>query len=118
MELVGHEPSTTHGTAHWGPQGQPWSYNEGDPYSINGAKFSDEYHVFSIVWEPSLIKWYVDDNLFFTLTPSMVNGNYPFDREFFFIFNIAVGGQWPGYPDATTTFPQRMYIDYIRVFQN
>ncbi|MEC7389180.1 MAG: glycoside hydrolase family 16 protein, partial [Pseudomonadota bacterium] len=37
--------------------------------------------------------------------------------EFFFIFNIAVGGNWPGYPDSTTVFPQRMVVDYVRVFQ-
>jgi len=50
------------------------------------------------------------------LTNSDVNVNYPFDQDFFFIFNIAVGGNWPGYPDATTQFPQQMIVDYIRVF--
>jgi len=118
MELVGHQPSTTHGTAHWGPQGQSWSYNDGDPYNLTGGKkFSDEYHVFSIIWEPGKIEWYVNDNKFFTISPSTVNGTYPFDQEFFFIFNIAVGGNWPGNPDNSTVFPQRMLVDYIRVFQ-
>jgi len=117
MELVGHEPSTTHGTAHWGPQGQTYSTYKGEPYNLNGEKFSDKYHVFSLIWEPNSLKWYVDDNEFFSLTNSDVNGDYPFDEEFFFIFNIAVGGIWPGYPDETTQFPQRMYVDYIRVFQ-
>lgn len=117
MELVGHEPSTTHGTAHWGPQGQSHSNYKGEHYAIGGEKFSEKYHVFSLIWEANSIKWLVDDNEFFSLSPSDVNGNYPFNSDFFFIFNIAVGGQWPGSPDATTQFPQRMYVDYVRVFQ-
>jgi len=118
MELVGHEPGTTHGTAHWGPQGQGFSNYQGAPYNLSsGKKFSEEFHVFSIVREPGEITWYVDDNQFFRLTNDDVNGAYPFDMDFFFIFNIAVGGNWPGNPDATTVFPQRMFVDYVRVFQ-
>jgi beta-glucanase (GH16 family) len=117
MELVGHEPGEVHGTAHWGNQGQGFSHYKGNGYSLsNGEKFSEKYHVFSIIWEPNKITWYVDDNQFFTLSNSDVNGDYPFDLPFFFIFNIAVGGNWPGYPDATTQFPQVMVVDYIRVF--
>lgn len=117
MELIGHQPSTVHGTAHWGPQGQGYSNHIGGSYSLDGEKYSERYHVFSIVWEKDNIKWYVDENEFFRLSRANVNGAYPFNAEFFFIFNIAVGGQWPGYPDESTTFPQRMYVDYIRVFQ-
>ncbi len=117
MELIGHQPSTVHGTAHWGPQGQGYSNHIGGSYSLDGEKYSERYHVFSIVWEKDNIKWYVDENEFFRLSRANVNGNYPFNGEFFFIFNIAVGGQWPGYPDESTAFPQRMYVDYIRVFQ-
>lgn len=117
MELVGHEPSSVHGTAHWGPQGQDYSDHKGESYFLSGGeKFSEKYHVFSIIWEPGKIEWYVDDNKYYTLTPADVNGIYPFDNSFFFIFNIAVGGNWPGYPDATTQFPQRMIVDYIRFF--
>lgn len=118
MELVGHEPSTVHGTAHWGPQGQSFSTFKGGPYNLSsGEKFSEKFHVFSIIWEPGEITWYVDDNQYFRLTNTDVDGAYPFNADFFFIFNIAVGGNWPGYPDATTQFPQRMYVDYIRMFQ-
>jgi len=118
MELLGHQPSTTHGTAHWGPQGQGFSNNHGEDYNLPaGTKFSDEFHVFSIIWEPGKIEWFVNDNKFFTLSNADVSGDYPFDREFFFIFNIAVGGNWPGNPDNSTVFPQQMIIDYVRVFQ-
>jgi hypothetical protein len=117
MELVGHDPSTTHGTIHSGPQGQGYSNYTGEHYTLNSGKFSDEYHVFTIIWEYNSIKWYVDDNEFFSITNADVSGAYPFNDEFFFIFNVAVGGNWPGAPDATTVFPQRMVVDYIRVFQ-
>ncbi len=117
MELIGHEPSKVHGTAHWGPQGQSWSHHQGAHYSLSGGeKFSEKYHVFSIIWETDVIKWYVDDNLYYTINRSDVNGSYPFNMDFFFILNIAVGGNWPGNPDGTTQFPQIMVVDYIRVF--
>jgi len=118
MELVGHEPSTVHGTAHWGPQGQTFSNNAGTGFNLSGGeKFSDKYHVFSIIWEPGKIKWLVDDQQYFQIENADINEAYRFDDEFFFIFNIAVGGNWPGSPDASTQFPQQMIVDYIRVFQ-
>ncbi len=119
MELVGFEPNTVHGTAHYGPQGQAYSHNMGDKISLpGGAIFSEKFHVFSIVWEADRIKWYMDDQLFFSLWKGDIGTDvWRFNQEFFFILNVAVGGKWPGYPDATTTFPQQMVIDYIRVFQ-
>ncbi len=119
MELVGHEQSTIHGTAHYGAQGQGYSIFKGDHSSLDGGQhYDDEFHVFSIVWEPNSVKWYRDDILFHSLTPSDIGSEvWRFNQEFFFIFNVAVGGQWPGYPDATTVFPAKMEIDYIRVFQ-
>lgn len=117
MELVGHQPSTVHGTAHWGPQGQSFSINDGEHIDLNGEKFSDKYHVFSIIWEPGKITWYMDDQQFFQIENSDIDETYRFDDEFFFIFNIAVGGNWPGNPNASTQFPQQMIVDYIRVFQ-
>ena len=63
-------------------------------------------------------KWFLDDQLFLTNTKADVGAaNYPFNLAEFFIFNVAVGGHWPGSPDGTTTFPQRMFVDYVRVFQ-
>jgi beta-glucanase (GH16 family) len=68
--------------------------------------------------EEDRVEWYMDNQLFNTLTPADMNGfEYPFNDSFFFIFNVAVGGNWPGSPDATTIFPQHMIVDYIRVFQ-
>jgi beta-glucanase (GH16 family) len=64
------------------------------------------------------VQIYIDDILYNTITTANTAGsNYPFNSDFFFILNVAVGGNWPGPPDATTNFPQRMVVDYVRVFQ-
>ena len=115
MELVGHEPKTSHGTAHYNANGYQY---KGMGYALtDGTAFNDQFHVFSVLWEKDIIKWYVDYNKFFEISAETVGTTYPFNNPFFFILNIAVGGNWPGNPDETTLFPQTMEIDYIRVFQ-
>jgi beta-glucanase (GH16 family) len=115
MELIGTTPATTYGTAHW--QSGVYTY-KGDSYNLASGNFSQQFHVFSIIWTEESIKWYVDDNLFFTLAKTTIADNdYPFNKPQFFIFNVAVGGNWSGAPNETTAFPQRMFVDYIRVFQ-
>ncbi|MEP7110307.1 MAG: family 16 glycosylhydrolase [Ferruginibacter sp.] len=116
MESLGHEPNKTYGTMHWGIAGGGSTHTGGN-YTLPVEDFSQKFHVFSIIWTADKIEWYVDDQKYFTGNKSDVTGNYPFDKSFFLIFNIAVGGDWPGNPDATTTLPQRMIVDYVRVFQ-
>jgi beta-glucanase (GH16 family) len=117
MELVGHQPSTTHSTVHYGVNFAT-RQNRGFSKTLTSGKFIDEFHVFSINWEENLIEFFLDDVKFFTVTPATTQGSpYPFNDEFFFIFNVAVGGNWPGSPNASTVFPQRMVVDYIRVFE-
>ena len=118
MENVGREPSTVHGTIH-GP-GYSGGNAIGRPYELSeGERFADDFHVFALEWEPGALRWYVDGELFSTVTPDDVptGTEWVYDHPFFLIFNIAVGGNWPGYPDDTTTFPQTMEIDYVRVLQ-
>lgn len=118
VELVGHEANIAHGTAHWGPLGATSSTSKTSTYSISGEDFSDNFHVFSLVWEINEMTWYVDETKYFSLTPDDMQGQeYRFNQEFYLLLNVAVGGLWPGSPDATTVFPQQMEIDYIRVFQ-
>ncbi len=119
MELIGSQPDRVYGTIHYGA-----SVNEhqqkGASKALNGnAKFAEAFHVFSLDWEQNRIRWYVDDVLYHEVTPaSLVAGQpWPFNQKMFFIFNVAVGGNWPGSPDGSTVFPQRMIVDYIRVFQ-
>lgn len=119
MELLGHAPKTTYGTLHWGAQGTSVSKKAESQYTLQGTKdFTDEFHVFSLDWQQDKIIILVDDKEIMNTTAAKMGANpYPFNQPFFFIMNIAVGGKWPGYPDATTTFPQRMEVDYVRVFQ-
>jgi beta-glucanase (GH16 family) len=115
MEMVGHQPATVHGTGHFDRDGHQFT---GTSWSLSPTeKFGDKFHVFTILWQEGLIEWFVDYHKFFSLKAKDVGFNYPFDEPFFFIANIAVGGQWPGDPDETTAFSQTMEVDYIRVFQ-
>ena len=115
VENLGKEPSIAHGTMH----GPSYSGSAGPTamYTLpDGAKFSDDFHVFAIEWEANAIRWYVDDTLYSTKTPADISGKtWVFDHGFFFILNLAVGGDWPGAPDSTTMFPQKFVIDYVHV---
>ena len=116
MEMVGHQPNVTHGAAHWGNPGDPSTF-VGNSISLD-EKFSEQFHVFTLVWEQNELNWYMDETLFHTITLANVQGaTYRFNAPFFMVFNVAVGGNWPGNPDSSTVFPQSMEIDYIRVFQ-
>lgn len=116
MELIGSVPNKVHGTVHWKGASGNHTYIGGET-SINGD-FSQEFHVFSIIWEKDMIKWLVDEKEYYRFTKTMAgSATYPFNDPEFFLFNVAVGGNWPGSPDNTTVFPQRMIVDYIRVFQ-
>ncbi|NBI30306.1 carbohydrate binding domain-containing protein [Chengkuizengella marina] len=123
FELVGHDPYTVHGTLHYGV---PHTYT-GESYQLpDEKKFSDDYHTYTMEWVPGEIRWYVDDVLFskqndwFSKDPNNPE-NYtypaPYDRAFYLQLNLAVGGDWPGYPDNTTVFPQQFLIDYVRVYE-
>jgi beta-glucanase (GH16 family) len=116
MELLGHQPAKTYGTMHWGNVGAG-STHIGGEYTLGNGNFSDKFHVFTIIRSADRIEWFIDDQKFFTGNMADVTGDNPFDKPFFFILNVAVGGNWPGSPDANTSFPQRMIVDYIRVFE-
>lgn len=113
MELVGHTPAVTHGTVHY-DNGSGYKYTGGSR-SLQSGDLSDQFHVYSLVWNKNEIIWYLDNIQFqkFTKTGSET---FPFNDPFFFIMNVAVGGNWPGSPDGTTIFPQTMVVDYLRVF--
>ncbi|MGQ9877105.1 MAG: glycoside hydrolase family 16 protein [Chloroflexus sp.] len=78
---------------------------------------SADFHIYAVEWEADEIRWYVDDQLYHTLRREQVPGEWVFDHPFFLILNLAVGGNWPGYPDETTVFPQQLLVDYVRVYQ-
>jgi beta-glucanase (GH16 family) len=118
MENVGFEPSKVHGSLH-GP-----GYSGGSPLSgvytlPNQARFSDDFHLFAVEWEPNQIRFYVDDILYETQSAAGVpqGRRWVFDHPFYIVLNVAVGGYWPGDPDATTGFPAQMLVDYVRVYR-
>ena len=117
MENIGREPSIVHGTIH-GP-GYSGANGIGAPYALSSGTFSDNFHVFAVEWEPNQIRWYVDGQLYQTRTPADLppGSAWVFDHPNFVILNLAVGGSWPGDPDSTTVFPQKMIIDYVHVCQ-
>lgn len=117
MELIGTYPSRVHATMHW-KNAAGVHASKGSNYNSSSGDYSQQFHVYSLVWSQDLIKCYIDDILYLTVTSGDVGAaNYPFNATHFFIFNVAVGGNWPGPPDANTQFPQRMFVDYVRVFQ-
>lgn len=113
MELLGQAPSVTYGTIHWDAGGYT---SRSGSYTLSGSSFSAGFHVFTLVWTPNNLKWSVDDQEFLSIRRSDASA-FPFSLPQFFIFNVAVGGNWPGNPDQTTVFPQHMIVDYIRVYQ-
>ncbi|WP_438348048.1 glycoside hydrolase family 16 protein [Paenibacillus sp. FA6] len=122
MESLGHAPDQVHGTLH---MGNP-HYYKGGQMKLNEGSFAEKFHVFALEWTPTEMRWYVDDKEYyhtsswFTRKDEKANnepGAAPFNREFYIQLNLAVGGNWPGYPDETTIFPQTFEIDYVRVYQ-
>lgn len=116
-EVIGNQPQIAYGTAHFGPNPANRAYKGGNSFLLQGS-YADDFHVFSIIWKQNSIEWQRDGIKYFTLTPADLGANeWPFNNPFFFIMNVAVGGNWPGNPDNPEIFPQRMIVDYIRVFQ-
>jgi beta-glucanase (GH16 family) len=115
MEHIGRKPTHIYGTVH-GP-GYSAGGGVGHFTTFPEGSLSENFHVYAIEWEPDEIRWYVDDNQFFKLTPEQVPGEWVYDHPFFILINLAVGGNWPGYPNESTVFPQFLYVDYVRVYQ-
>jgi len=117
MENVGDEPTKIFGTVH-GP-GYSGGESIGKPYELQNDRFDTGFHVFGIEWGQNYINYYVDDVLYNQITPDDVTGEWVFnDGPFYIILNVAVGGSYPGSPNASTVFPQNMLVDYVRVYKN
>ncbi|GAA0234370.1 glycoside hydrolase family 16 protein [Saccharothrix mutabilis subsp. mutabilis] len=112
MEFLGHQQNTVYGTIH----GPGYSGAGGIGMAYNGPNFADGFHTFAVDWTPQGIAWSVDGHVYQRRTPADLGGRqWVFNKPFFIILNLAVGGEWPGYPDASTVFPQQFVIDYVRV---
>jgi beta-glucanase (GH16 family) len=118
MENIGSVPSRVHGTVH-GP-GYSGGSGIGGSYVLpDGAALADDFHIYAIEREHNRIRWFIDGQQYFTLTPANLPAglSWVFNAPQFLILNVAVGGNWPGNPDSSTVFPQRMTVDYVRVYE-
>lgn len=127
MEYLGDQPTSILGSAH----GPGYCGNEsicdeteiGKKYVLENDRFDVGFHVFGIEWAPDYINYYVDGDLYQTITRQDVfdetdgEGEWVFDHPFYIILNVAIGGNLPGAPDEETVFPQTMLVDYVRVYQ-
>jgi beta-glucanase (GH16 family) len=119
MENIGKEPGMVHGSLH-GPGTVGSTSDMTSSFSLPaGQHFSDDFHLYAVEWEAGTVRFYVDANLYATFSSSQwpAEGEWVFDHPFFIIINVAVGGKWPGAPDATSAFPQTMLVDYVRVYK-
>lgn len=112
MELLGQDTGTVHQSIHT----NSYAYSQTNDYAPSGADFSDDFHVYRCDWTAEYIRWFVDDVQVWERTPANVSGTWPAE-DAFVLLNVAVGGDWPGAPDGTTTFPQTMLVDYVRVYE-
>lgn len=115
MELRGQEPHKIHGTIH-GP-----GYSGGNPitksYALKNGRFDTDFHVYAIEWDEDKIDFFVDDYLYQRIEKSDVPGEWVFNQPFFLILNVAVGGNYVGFPTDETPFDQQMVVDYVKVYQ-
>lgn len=115
MELRGQEPHIIHGTIH-GP-----GYSGGNPitksFGLISGRFDTDFHLFAIEWDEDKIDFFVDDYLYQRIERSDVPGEWVYDQSFFILLNVAVGGNYVGFPTPQTPFPQKMVIDYVKVYQ-
>lgn len=119
VEYIGSDPNRIFGTIHYGASFPGNVFTSTDFFLPTGT-FNDDFHVFAVEWEFGEIRWYVDGMLYATQNSWFSTGGpfpAPFDVDFHLLLNLAVGGNLPGPPAATTVFPQEYVIDYVRVYQ-
>jgi beta-glucanase (GH16 family) len=110
FEILGHQPNYAYMTNWYGTWPDSISSVQG-VYIIHGTDFSEHFHTYAIEWTPNKITWYIDGQIRFESTVGISQ------EEMYLLATFAVGGDWPGSPDATTPFPSYYDIDYIRVWQ-
>lgn len=106
--------SDVNGTVHWiGTNGGQADYGSATPVAVTG------YHVYAIEWDPTAIRWFVDNTQYNVINiANNAGGTEEFQKDFFILLNFAIGGNWPGFNIDNNAFPAKMYVDYVRVYQN
>jgi beta-glucanase (GH16 family) len=115
MELRGQKPNIINGTVH-GP-GYSAAAGITKAFAFENNRFDVDFHVFAIEWGTDYIDFFVDNTMYQRITPEQLTGNWVFDHPFYIILNVAVGGNYVGFPSSQTPFPQTMLVDYVRVYK-
>lgn len=115
MEHVGHDPSIVHGTIHTEAYNHAIGTQIGKQIKV--TDYNESFHEYAIAWTPEKISWYMDDELYHTFENEGNSAAWPFDKPFYLILNIAVGGDWGGEQGVDESiWPQQMEVDYVRVY--
>lgn len=114
MEFLGNDLTKVYGSAHYDDGGH--QFKTGSYALVAPDNYSTKFHVFTLMWQENSIRYYVDYHKYYEVIQNAIKFG-TFRKPQFFIFNLAVGGDWPGSPNGTTVFPQTLVVDYIRVFQ-
>ena len=115
-EVLGSEPNIVNGTLHaqwpWAPTGEQGQDTSAIPLSAG-------FHTYGVEWEPERISFMLDGVVYKTITPADLPAGaaWPFTHPYFLLMDLAVGGAWPGSPNASTHFPAQMLVDWVRVWQ-
>jgi beta-glucanase (GH16 family) len=119
VEVVGSDPTVAFGTLHGPLAGSSSGWDHGGQHDAH-ADLAADFHTYGVTWTPGTISFQFDCVTYATVTrESLASGEqWMFEAQpFYLLLNLAVGGSWPGPPDASTTFPQTMTVDYVRVYQ-
>ncbi len=115
MEARGQQPNLIHATIH-GP-GYSGGAGVSKSYGFENKRFDTDFYLFAVEWGKNYLRFYVDEVLFKEIKSENLSGMWVFDKPFFIILNVAVGGTYVGFPTSQTPFPQTMLIDYVRVYK-
>jgi beta-glucanase (GH16 family) len=119
MEHPTNQVSTIYGTVHTEEYNLFTGVNPPQGSNIEIPDAETEFHIYAAEWTENQVDFYVDDQLYFSfINDHNGSATWPFDRSFYIILNLAVGGGWVGDPNETTVFPAIMEVDYVRVYQD
>jgi beta-glucanase (GH16 family) len=118
FESIGSAPSTVYGAVHGPGYSVPASVTV-DYTFPNGTLLSSDYHIYGLMWRQNSLQYYVDNVLYATITPASLpsGATWVFNQPFYVLLDLAVGGSFPGSPNAATSFPAQLYVDYVHVYQ-
>jgi beta-glucanase (GH16 family) len=117
LELYGSKDNgVVEANIHYADASDSHTMMRAESYELEEGIFADSFHIFELEWDENRIAWSVDGEEYAS-TPITADDMSEFHNDFFILLNIAVGGTYAGYPDDTTEFPQRMYVDWVRVYQ-